>query len=96
MHAFKQELVALSGAHTIGRTGTTKPPSPLDPITPVTFDNTYFVSLLAGAGPFVSDRTLATTPATLPFVAAFAASNAAFFESFARAYVVMGLHGTHP
>ena len=86
----------MSGAHTIGHTGTTTPPSALDPVTPVVFDNTYFVSLLAGNGPFVSDRTLATTNATLPYVKAFAASNAAFFDSFARAYVVMSLKGTQP
>ncbi|KAK9804902.1 hypothetical protein WJX72_010887 [[Myrmecia] bisecta] len=81
-----QDLVALSGAHTIGQSHATDPKGMLDPATPALFDNSYYRMLLQGGGSFPSDRGLASHPQTAPLVAQFAADQKAFFQAFTAAY----------
>ena len=87
-------MVALSGAHTIGRARTLGN-FVLDPVTPVTFDNAYYISLVnSDSGPFLSDRSLATTPATAQLVQLYAQNNGAWIKDFVDGYIAMSLLGT--
>jgi L-ascorbate peroxidase len=81
-----RELVALSGAHTLGRAGGR--PFTRDPFT---FSNLYFRTLLASAddpalGLLPSDRALLDEPDLREFVQRYAADEATFFADFADAY----------
>ena len=90
------ELVALSGAHTIGfrrAPNGGRGRQQLSP-TPFTFNNDFFTDVLAGNGVLSTDRQLrADAAGTLPLVQQYAADQAAFFAEFSSAYVKMGLRG---
>jgi L-ascorbate peroxidase len=85
----RSETVALCGSHTIGAKGFGDP---------LTFDNTYFKSLLARPwenakdpmAPMIglpTDRALAADAACRPAIERYAADQGAFFADFAAAYV---------
>ncbi|KAL9249246.1 Peroxidase 55-like protein [Drosera capensis] len=112
----QQELIALSGAHTIGvahcsrfanriynfPSSTYVDPSlnpayttqlmlenvyptiavPMDPQTPLRFDNLYFQDLVQGKGMFSSDEVLFTDSVPRPTVVNFAANQSRFFDAF--------------
>ncbi|ONI34414.1 hypothetical protein PRUPE_1G481000 [Prunus persica] len=78
-----QELVALSGAHTIGNKGFGSP---------TVFDNTYFKILLEkpSSGSMIglpSDRALAKDDECLRWITKYAEDQDVFFEDFKKAYV---------
>ncbi|XP_076900648.1 L-ascorbate peroxidase, cytosolic-like [Bidens hawaiensis] len=86
-----QDIVALSGGHTLGSTH--KDRSGQDgPWTsnPMVFDNSYFKEILAGdkAGliQLPSDKALVTDLAFRPLVEKFAADQNAFLQAFAESY----------
>ena len=87
-----RDVVALSGAHTIGSSRANAPKGPMGP-TPTVFDNSYFKLLLKGGGVFPSDKALVKAPETKAIVQEFAKSQAAFFDAFSEAYIKMGLKG---
>ncbi|KAK3150970.1 hypothetical protein QOZ80_3AG0239980 [Eleusine coracana subsp. coracana] len=69
--------------------------SNLDPITPDTFDNSYYAGVQGGRGLLRSDQAMLSAPeegaaSTAPIVVRFAASQPDFFQSFATAMVKMG------
>lgn len=92
-----QELVVLSGSHTLGSKGYGDP---------LTFDNTYFKELLnkpwndksnqmADMIGIPSDHVIADDSECLPFIRRYADDQAAFFADFAAAYVKLaGLGAT--
>ncbi|XP_019154362.1 PREDICTED: peroxidase 41-like [Ipomoea nil] len=57
----------------------------LDPITPTTFDNTYFKNLQNGLGILGSDQILTRDPRTKPFVEKYAKDAAVFAKDFSYA-----------
>ncbi|TVU16720.1 hypothetical protein EJB05_40295, partial [Eragrostis curvula] len=61
----------------------------LDVVTPVAFDNRYYVNLRNRQGVLASDQGLADHPRTRNIVNAFAANQGAFFDQFARSMVKM-------
>ena len=83
-----RELVALSGAHTLGSKGFGDP---------LTFDNAYYTALLRkpwadgqNMGSMIglpSDHVLADDPTCRPIIEAYAADEEKFFEDFSRAYI---------
>lgn len=81
-----QDLVALSGAHTLGDAkGRAFTPDPL------TFSNSYFTALLTTAdgadnGLLPSDRALVTDPELRSYVELYARDAGKFFADFAEAY----------
>lgn len=90
-----QELMVLSGSHTLGSKGYGDP---------VTFDNTYFKTLLQR--PWVgmpedmaqhigipTDHVLPDDPTCLPFIERYAADQQAFFQDFAVAYLQLANMG---
>lgn len=95
-----RELVALSGAHTVGGKGFG---APLD------FDTAYYRTLLAApwADPAASpderamaahigldsDKLMAVDPVALPWIKRYAADQPLWFADFATAYVKMGALG---
>lgn len=90
-----QELVVLSGSHTLGSKGYGDP---------VTFDNTYFRTLLAAPWTDKSnemaqhmgiptDHVLADNPELRPHIQRYADSQEAFFTDFAAAYAKMAVLG---
>ena len=87
-----RDVVALSGAHSIGSSRVNAPKGPMT-ASPSKFDNSYFKLLLAGGGAFPSDRALVAAPETKAIVKEFAKDQKAFFAAFAEAYVKMGLKG---
>ncbi|TVU16715.1 hypothetical protein EJB05_40290 [Eragrostis curvula] len=92
------DLVALSGAHTVGKTrnacGVANPDfrdncmsrgsQDLDVITPVVFDNQYFVGLNRGLGMFDTDRELVSdeNPTTKKLVLTYATDQNEFFRQW--------------
>lgn len=87
-----QELVALSGSHTIGLSRAHQKPGKMDE-SPKDFDNNYYKRLLEGGGNFPTDRLLATDLDTKPWVEKYAKDEAAFFQDFSDAYIKMGKKG---
>lgn len=115
-----KDLVALSGAHTIGQarcttfrariyndtninaafatsakancpsTGGDNTLSPLDVLTPTTFDNKYYTNLKSQKGLFHSDQELFNGGSTDARVSIYSTSQAIFFTDFASAMVNMG------
>ncbi|CAA2976452.1 cationic peroxidase 1-like [Olea europaea subsp. europaea] len=115
-----KEMVALSGAHTIGqarcmtfrprlyneanidasfatslqancpRSGGDSNLSPLDTVTPTSFDNNYFTNLLSQKGLLHSDQQLFSGGSTDSQVNAYNSNSASFFNDFASAMVKMG------
>ncbi len=95
-----RELVALSGAHTIGGKGFGAP---------LSFDNAYYTTLLAapwadaGATPearamaehigLPSDKALPADAACRAWIERYAADQAAFFDDFGAAFLKMGTLG---
>ncbi|KAI3806340.1 hypothetical protein L1987_22239 [Smallanthus sonchifolius] len=87
-----QDIVALSGGHTLGSTH--KDRSGFDgPWTsnPMVFDNSYFTELLAGEKvglvQLPSDKALLADPGFRPLVEKFAADQQAFFQAFAESFL---------
>ncbi|BDA46786.1 Putative L-ascorbate peroxidase 6 [Coccomyxa sp. Obi] len=90
-----QELVALSGAHTLGSKGYGDP---------VTFDNVYYTALLkkpwddpsnnmASMIGLPSDHVLPDDPECRPVIEAYAASQQKFFQDFGTAYAKLTMLG---
>lgn len=86
-----QDIVALSGGHTLGRAH--KERSGFEgPWTtnPLIFDNSYFTELLTGEKEgllqLVSDKALISDPTFRPFVEKYAADEDAFFADYAVAH----------
>ncbi|KAI7846492.1 hypothetical protein COHA_000027 [Chlorella ohadii] len=91
------ELVALSGAHSIGFRQTPPvagTPPTLVPLTatPHTFNTDYYSQVLGGSAAFRTDNVL-RDPRTLATVQRFAADQAAFHTGFASAYLKMSKMG---
>ncbi|KAJ8751596.1 hypothetical protein K2173_016845 [Erythroxylum novogranatense] len=115
-----QEMVALSGSHTIGQarcltfrdriykgnniiqefasslktncpsTGSNDTLSSLDAISPVVFDNAYFMNLVNSEGLLHSDQQLYSGGSTDSHVSTYSTDSASFYEDFAAAMVKMG------
>ncbi|PRW57293.1 L-ascorbate peroxidase peroxisomal-like [Chlorella sorokiniana] len=91
-----QDLVALSGAHTVGffETGIEQTGGhsnfwrPMDR-TPYAFDTDYFQLVLNKRGAFTSDNTLLTNRKTAALVTKYARNRRAFLDAFAHAYLKM-------
>ncbi|KAI3409738.1 Peroxidase, partial [Psidium guajava] len=65
----------------------------MDPVTPQTFDNTYYKNLVQGMGLFTSDESLFTNSASKPTVQDFANSPGKFNQAFASAMRKLGRVG---
>ncbi|KAK9274665.1 hypothetical protein L1049_021916 [Liquidambar formosana] len=65
----------------------------MDPITPQTFDNAYYVNLQQGKGLFTSDQALFTDTRSKSTVDLFASNNAAFQQAFVTAVTKLGRVG---
>uniref|UniRef100_J3M2X8 Peroxidase n=1 Tax=Oryza brachyantha TaxID=4533 RepID=J3M2X8_ORYBR len=59
----------------------------LDVVTPVTFDNGYYIALTRSQGVFTSDMALIRDPITAPIVRQFAQDKAAFFSNFTKSII---------
>lgn len=87
-----QDVVALSGAHTIGSARKNKPLGPMEK-TYKQFDNEYFKMLLAGGGAFESDRNLVADPETKKLVELYAKDQGRFFKDYVAAHEKMANMG---
>ncbi|KAL1320603.1 hypothetical protein AAHE18_14G067400 [Arachis hypogaea] len=101
------DLVALSGAHTIGRGRCTlsrrrncknngskgENVTNLDQITAFEFDNNYYINLQRGDGPFNSDQVLFDTRGaqTINAINLLASNQTLFFEAFKASMIKMSL-----
>ncbi|KAI4387694.1 hypothetical protein MLD38_000107 [Melastoma candidum] len=97
------DMIALSGAHTVGFSHCTRQlkqecPQNVDPriavnmdqVTPQTFDNQYYKNLVNGMGMFTSDQDLFTNNATRAKVIDFANNAGDFNAAFATAMRKLG------
>ncbi|URE42377.1 Peroxidase, partial [Musa troglodytarum] len=90
------DMVALSGAHTIGQSncpssgGGDDNLSPLDAVTCTLFDNFYFRNLVKKKGLLHSDQQLFGGGSTDSLVTTYSTNTARFFSDFAAAMVKMG------
>ncbi|GMH06854.1 hypothetical protein Nepgr_008694 [Nepenthes gracilis] len=66
---------------------------PMDPQTPVTFDNLYYQDLVEGKGMFTSDEVLFTNPSSRQTVVDFASSPTSFTSAFILAIRKLGRVG---
>ncbi|KAH7446293.1 hypothetical protein KP509_01G050400 [Ceratopteris richardii] len=66
---------------------------PLDPLTPMVFDNKYYEDLLEMNGLFISDAALLTDAGTLAIVTEYARDQSAFFGNFVNSMLKMGRIG---
>lgn len=87
------EIVALSGAHTLGSSRANPPKGAALSPTPTKFDTSYYQAVLKGKGVFPSDNALMADPEMASLVKKFAKDKKAFFQAFSDAYVSMGLKG---
>ncbi|KAL4186282.1 hypothetical protein AMTRI_Chr09g33090 [Amborella trichopoda] len=93
-----KDMVALSGAHTIGQAQRGRCPlnggdsnlAPLDLVTPTSFDNNYFKILMRKKGLLESDQVLFNGGSTDDIVRSYSNSRRAFYSDFAAAMVKMG------
>lgn len=88
----QQDMVALSGSHTIGSARKNKPLGPMTE-TYKAFDNGYFQQLLEGGGAFASDRGLVADPATKKLVEIYAKDEQRFYKDYAAAHLKMSKMG---
>ncbi|RWR81233.1 cationic peroxidase 1-like protein [Cinnamomum micranthum f. kanehirae] len=93
------EMVALSGAHTIGMAKCPSMPlCNLDSSTPDVFDNGYYENLIEHNGLLISDQELFNGGPTDALVVDYSTNSASFFVDFSKAMVKMGrispLNGT--
>ncbi|XP_048443035.1 peroxidase 9-like [Pyrus x bretschneideri] len=99
------DLVALSGAHTMGFAkcrlarksvcpggGGDNTTAPLDVVSPTRFDNSYFKLIVGGHGLLPSDQVLLTGKGrqAAELVNTYAANESLFFQQFAKSMVKMG------
>eukprot|EP00884_Botryococcus_braunii_P011261 jgi/Botrbrau1/20135/Bobra.0173s0037.1 len=104
-HGFtKQEIVAISGAHTVGSSKHHKPLGPMkvpetmsvDDIEKNTFNNKYYATLLeAKQGRFPSDTALIQDPEMLKWVEVYAKDQDIFFKDFSDVFLKMGTLGVN-
>lgn len=87
-----EQIVALSGAHTLGFSRANPPKGKALSPTPQVFDTSYFTALEKKQGVFPSDNALTSDAAFKKYVRAFK-DKKAFFPAFSDAYVAMGLKG---
>ncbi|GJX51154.1 peroxidase 12 [Tanacetum coccineum] len=71
-------------------TNTTDATTVMDILSPIKFDNKYFVDLMNRHGLFTSDQDLYTHKETKPIVESFAHDEKLFFEKFVKAMIKMG------
>lgn len=88
-----EQIVALSGAHTLGSSRANPPKGAALSPTPTKFDTSYFQAVLKGKGVFPSDNALMSDPEMAALVKRFAKDKKAFFKAFSEAYVAMGTKG---
>ncbi|GJR96729.1 peroxidase 12-like protein [Tanacetum coccineum] len=86
------DVVALSGGtlSEVCPTNTTDATTVMDILSPIKFDNKYFVDLMNRHGLFTSDQDLYTHKETKPIVESFAHDEKLFFEKFVKAMIKMG------
>jgi L-ascorbate peroxidase len=88
-----EQIVALSGAHTLGSSRANPPKGATLSPTPTKFDTSYYQALLKGKGVFPSDSALMTDPEMAALVKKFARDKKAFYRAFSDAYIAMGVKG---
>lgn len=104
-HGFtKREIVAISGAHTVGSSKHHHPVGPMkvpasitvDDVEKNTFNNKYYKYLLeTKQGRFPSDAALVQDPEMLEWVEAYAKDQDLFFKDFRDAFLKMGTMGVN-
>lgn len=97
-----KDIVALSGAHSLGRAHQDRTPGFDGPFTedPLKFDNSYFVELMKGDTPglvkFPTDKVLLEDPAFRQFAELYAKDEKVFFADYAQSQKKLSELGFNP